>query len=741
MADQFLKRTIPESATGDSLHRAIALARARGRNALSEPEAKALLASFGISVPRFVVARDAADAARRAAEMSGPFAVKVVAADVLHKSDAGGVALNLADAEAVAGAVEAMARRPQIAAADVEGWLIEPMVPAGCELVIGAVMDARFGPMVMVGLGGIFVEVLKDVSFRICPVDEREARAMLEELRGARLLDGVRGRESVDRDALVAAILAIAGREGLMMKARGEIAEIDLNPVIASPTSAVAADARIILAAEQGTVPTAPTQQSSSPLEEFRPLFEPRTVAVLGASTSDVTMANTFIRRMKDFGYRGPIYPIHPTAAEIEGLKAWPSLTETPEPIDYAYVALRADRIPPLLAKAGGRCRVAQVISSGFGEVDEGRTLEEALLRAGSAGGVRIVGPNCLGTYSPRGGLTFPVGAPKEVGPIGVVTQSGGLGTDIIKRGQARGLRFSGVVSIGNSVDVKPHEIVDYFLADPVTKAIGLYVEDIKHGRAFFELLRSSRAIKPVVILRGGRSERGRLAALSHTGALAGSDGAWRALAAQTPVALVATLDEFLDVLLMLQHVRLRPEKPTRSVVLFGNGGGSSVLGVDALAELGLDVAPFTGEARARLQAMRLPPGTSIANPIDTPVRTLQEKDGWVAGEILDIVYEYARPDAIAMHLNLAAFVGRGSSDPLGNLLKVVEQTQRKWSGVAHFALALRSDGSVELDERKRAYRDAAQAIGVPTFDEIAPMACALAAVGHLERRLAQMAV
>src|SRR5208337_274948 len=160
---------------------------------------------------------------------------------------------------------------------------------------------------------------------------------------------------------------------------------------------------------------------------------------------------------------------------------------------------------------------------------------------------VRLLGPNTLGSYSPRGGLTFPQNAPKTVGTIGVVAQSGGLSTDIIKRGEWRGLLFSGLITIGNSADVAPHELVEYYLEDPQTRVIGLYLEDIKDGRAFFNLLRSPKATKPVVILKGGRSRQGRLAAASHTGALAGDERAWEALPSQLPVALVSTVDEFLD--------------------------------------------------------------------------------------------------------------------------------------------------------------------------------------------------
>lgn len=293
---------------------------------------------------------------------------------------------------------------------------------------------------------------------------------------------------------------------------------------------------------------------------------------------------------------------------------------------------------------------------------------------------------------------------------------------------------------MGNSADVKPHELVEYYFDDPQTRVVGLYIEDIREGRAFFDLLRRHPAPKPVVVLKGGRSELGRIAAASHTGALASDDKAWDALAAQLPVALTQTVDEFIDALVMLQALNLRPEKPTRRVALFGNGGGSSVLGADAFAHWGLEVAPFDGPARVALEAMGLPPGTSVANPIDTPVRTLQEKDGFVAAEILDHVCNLARPDAVAMHLNLAAFVGRGSVDPIGNLFAVIAETVRKYPGVAHFALALRSDGSPELDATRREYRERARHIGLPVFDEIAPMARALAIVGHLERRLAARA-
>ncbi|MGI9409912.1 MAG: acetate--CoA ligase family protein, partial [Hyphomicrobiaceae bacterium] len=427
-----------------------------GREALTEAEGKDLLSACGIAVPKSVVVADTTSVEDKCTGMHAPFACKVVSPDILHKSDAGGVMLNLADSTAVTDAIASMSERPAIRAANVEGWLVEEMIPAGREFVVGAYRDPQFGPMMMVGLGGIFVEILEDVAFGVCPIDKADAHDMIDRLRAAPLLDGARGERPVDRSALVDIMLRLGGKDGLMMHHGAQISEVDINPVIVSDAGACAADARFILDAAPSTVQERKGSEPDASRSDFRPLFEPQCIAVLGASTTSVTMANTFIRRMKAYDYGGELVAIHPTATEVEGIPAYADITSTPQPIDYAYIAVAANRIPAILGSADGRCRFAQVISSGFGEIDAGRALEEELVANARQAGVRVLGPNCLGTYSPRGGLTFPADAPKETGTIGVISQSGGLSTDIIKRGQWRGLCFSGLVTIGNSADVKP---------------------------------------------------------------------------------------------------------------------------------------------------------------------------------------------------------------------------------------------------------------------------------------------
>ena len=159
--------------------------------------------------------------------------------------------------------------------------------------------------------------------------------------------------------------------------------------------------------------------------------------------------------------------------------------------------------MPRLLAAARGRVRYAQVISSGFGEVDEGKALQDELAGAARAGGMRLIGPNCLGIYTPRGRVTFTEISPAEVGSVGIVSQSGGLGTDIIRRGLSRGLKFSGLVTVGNCADIGPSDLLEFYLADPQTKVIGIYIETAKDGRRLFEILREARAAKPVVHAEG----------------------------------------------------------------------------------------------------------------------------------------------------------------------------------------------------------------------------------------------
>ena len=225
----------------------IAAARAAQRTALDEQAGKSLLAEFGVTVPKSATVSGAAEVDAAFANLTPPLVVKIMSPDILHKSDAGGVKVGLKTVAEVKAAINVMATSPIIKAARIDGYLIEEMAPAGQEIVVGGLRDAQFGPLVMVGLGGIFVEVLADVSFRICPITRLDAQEMLDDLKGAAILAGARGRKAVSREAIIDVLLKIGGENGLLMRHADDIAEADINPLIVSESAAVAVDARFIL--------------------------------------------------------------------------------------------------------------------------------------------------------------------------------------------------------------------------------------------------------------------------------------------------------------------------------------------------------------------------------------------------------------------------------------------------------------------------------------------------------------
>jgi len=225
----------------------VAAARRAGRSALDESTGKQLLAMHGIRVPQSRVVQGVAEVDAAMSALQAPVVVKVMSPDILHKSDAGGVQVNLHAAADVKAAIEGMMRAPRIKGARIDGFLIEEMAPAGHELVIGGLRDPQFGSLVMVGLGGIFVEILKDVSFRLCPITRIDAVEMLAELKGAAILKGARGTRPASLDAIIDVLLKMGGENGLLLQHAADISEADINPLIVSDTAAVAVDARFIL--------------------------------------------------------------------------------------------------------------------------------------------------------------------------------------------------------------------------------------------------------------------------------------------------------------------------------------------------------------------------------------------------------------------------------------------------------------------------------------------------------------
>ena len=476
-----------------------------------------------------------------------------------------------------------------------------------------------------------------------------------------------------------------------------------------------------------------PDANANDVLGRFRPLFEPKAIAIVGASNGNRTRANDVLEFTRAMGFAGPIYPIHPSAAEIDGLRAYRQFSDCPTEIDYAFVAIGATKVPELLATAQGRVRYAQIMASGFGETPAGEELNGRMLDVARQNRMRVIGPNCLGTYSPRGRLSYIRDCPAEPGSVGLISQSGGISTDMLRRGVQRGLRYSGVVSVGNCADLTPTDLLEYFQADPSTRVIGLYLESLRDGRRFFEMLRRVDSCKPVVILKGARTGQGQRAALSHTGALAGDDRLWLALSRQTGVALVSTIDEFIDALMTFQCIEPTFDRPTGGAFLIGNGGGASVLAADAMGRLGMPVRETTAALRSALVGLGLPAGTGFDNPMDMPSGALRQDDGNIARAVLAMLVDVERPDAIVYHVNMPQFLTNPSIPDIvfENLVQAAVDVRARDSGGPPIFLTLRTDGSAAVDARKRRARDHALAARIPVFDEILN---AIVAVSHLQR-------
>ena len=355
------------------------------------------------------------------------------------------------------------------------------------------------------------------------------------------------------------------------------------------------------------------TQQAASPLDPF---FNPRGVAVIGASRDPQKLGYGVVRNLTEYHYPGPIYPINPTAREILGYACYPSIADVPDPVDLAVIVVPAPKVAEMADQCGRRgIRHVIVVSGGFSETGpEGRAREEALVDMARQYGMRIIGPNCIGTIDSHTPLdtTFVLGLPQS-GDIGFVSQSGALCAAVLVWAQETGVGFSRMASLGNQADVSETEILTAMAADPQTGVITAYIEGVDDGPAFIQAAEEAARRKPVVVLKVGRGTAGAKAAASHTGALAGSDEAYAAAFRRCGVLRANTMGELFD---WGRALAWQPLPQGSRVGVLTNAGGLAVLAADAIDDVGLQLAPLTDETRAYLRP-RLPAAASLANPVD----------------------------------------------------------------------------------------------------------------------------
>ncbi|MEU0526386.1 acetate--CoA ligase family protein [Streptomyces niveus] len=588
----------------------IGAALAQGRTSLTAPEGKAVTDAYGIPTPGEALAESADDAVAVAARLGFPVAMKIVSPEILHKTDAGGVQIGVGSAAEVRSAFTTIVSnaRAYDPKARILGVQVQQMVPAGTEILIGTVTDPTFGKVVAFGLGGVLVEVLKDVTFRLAPATKDDALSMLDGIRAAEILRGVRGGAAVDRDALADLVVRVSQ---LAADFPG-IAEVDLNPVFASASGVMAADVRILLTDE---TPVARRRYSREEiLVSMRRLMEPRSVAVIGASNEDGKIGNSVMRNLIDGGFAGEIYPVNPKADDILGRKAYKSVMDVPGEPDVAIFAIPAKFVAGALGEVGRKnIPNAVLIPSGFAETGEDE-LQQEIVTIAEENGIRLLGPNIYGYYSTWQDLCATFCTPYDVkGGVALTSQSGGIGMAILGFARTTRTGVSAIVGLGNKSDLDEDDLLTWFGEDDNTDCIAMHLEDLKDGRAFVEAARATVPKKPVVVLKAGRTAAGAKAAGSHTGALAGDDAVYEDILRQSGVIRAPGLSD------MLEYARGLPVLPTPkgdNVVIITGAGGSGVLLSDAIVDNGLSLMEIPPDLDEAFRAF-IPPFGAAGNPVD----------------------------------------------------------------------------------------------------------------------------
>ncbi len=571
----------------------------------SGQDAYSLLSRYGILVPEGEIASNGDEAAEIAQRIGYPVVLKIESPDILHKSDVAGVLLGISDEEELRrGYAELMKRAEDLRPdAEITGVRIEEEAAPGLEILIGGATDPAFGKTLTFGLGGKLVELLRDTSIRILPIEREGIRSMIREIKGYRLIEGFRDEPPRDEEALVTAIAKAAE----IFLDHPEFTEFDINPLILYEEGCIAVDARFIEGEQQG--------QERTALQPLDPaILKPKSIAVIGASPDQGKIGYTITRNLLSFP--GKLYPVNPKHKEILRRKAYPRVMDIPDPVDMAVIAVPAPVVPAIIADCVEKgVGTAVIISFGFRESgEEGKRLEEEIVSIARKNGLRIIGPNSLGIMVPPEQIntTFSNNSPNP-GPFGFISQSGALITTIVDWSIQEEIGFSAVISAGNQSDISFVDYIDLLAQDENTSVIILYIEEIREGKRFLEIVSRVSKEKPVVAIKAGRSDIGRAAAASHTGSLSGDYQTYRAAFRQAGVVPADSIRSAFQIGTMLSGQGY--PKGNRAVIVT-SAGGFAVLSSDYAERNGIDLVMLPNGVHAEIDAI-LPPGWSGRNPID----------------------------------------------------------------------------------------------------------------------------
>jgi len=386
----------------------------------------------------------------------------------------------------------------------------------------------------------------------------------------------------------------------------------------------------------------------NSTVSDLEQIFHPRSVSIIGASSREGSFGRMFLEGLIRIGFR-EIYPVHPRETELLGLRAYQGIKDIPHDVDVAILMTPPDSTLQVVQDCAEKgMKGIVVFTAGFGEKGaEGKKIEQEICRVARTKNIRVIGPNSIGIYCPTSKLlTFPQGLMHDIttegGPVGSFSHSGSFVDYLTYILTKKGIRFSKVISCGNECDLNAVDFLEYFGQDKQTKIIVSYLEGIKNGRRFFELAREITKEKPIIVWKGGATELGAKAAMSHTGSLAGEKHVWEAMFEQTGIISVRSFEEIVDCLFCLYYL---PLPRGRRIAVVAGMGGTNVGTADNCIELGLEMARLSGTTLERLAKLLPPVGTSVGNPTDIGVATLVAPN--LYGETLKILNEDENVDML----------------------------------------------------------------------------------------------
>lgn len=702
---------------------------------LSERDSKALLAEHGVPIAPERFAGSPGEAGDAADAIGYPVVAKLNGDAIAHKTERGLVRLRLGDRSAVEAAASELlaAATPNDGDVDV---LVAPMVSGNRELIAGVVRDPQFGPMVMLGLGGILAEAVADVVFRPAPLDAATAGEMIADLRTQRLLEEFRGEAAVDRDALVTLLVGL----GALTDQRPDVVSVDINPVIVAPDgSLVAVDGLVEVGAEVEATSTLRARPSD---EAFRALFEPRGVVVTGASTHPGKFGFVSLHNILANGYQGAVHGTNLKGEEVLGIQTVADVRDLPDgEIDLAFVCTPASTNPELLrACAEKGISAVFLTSAGYGEAgEEGLRAQAELVELADELGVLVAGPNGQGVVSTPVDLCAQIVAPyPPAGGIGVASQSGNFVSSFLNHATATGVGISRAVSAGNAAAVSVADYLDFYADDPATSVGLAYLEGITDGRGLMDRLGDAASRKPLVLVKGGATEGGAQAAASHTGALAADDkvfdGACRAAGISRAPSIEAAFEA-------AATFATQPMPTGANVVVVTTVGGWGVVTADAITrDPELNLLELPADLLAAIDE-KLPPRWSRNNPIDCAGGETRD----TIPEVLGLVARHPDVDAIVylglgIQSNQASMMRAGRFYPDHGLERIVDYHERQDTRFAQVAHELSVEtGKPILTATELAATDPTNA--GPAAVRATGRLCypsgerAVAALGHLVRR------